>query len=107
MSLTGGGDAESVDAVLATTALFRVLGVNPAAGRGFAPEDAEAGVPIVVLSDLLWRNRYAGKPMVGETIAVNGTPRTVVGVMPPGFSFPERAHVWIPTPVSRAAADRA
>ncbi len=107
VSLSGGGDAESVDALLATTALFQVLGVNPAAGRGFAPADADSGAPVVVLGDLLWRNRFGGKPMVGESVIVNGAPRTVVGIMPPGFSFPERAQVWIPTPVSRAAAERA
>jgi len=107
VSLSGGGDAESVDALLATTALFRVLGVNPAAGRGFADADAESGEPVLVLSDLLWRNRFGGRPMVGETITVNGAPRTVVGVMPPGFSFPERAQIWIPTPISRTPGDRA
>lgn len=107
VSLSGGGDAESVDALLATTALFRVLGVNPAAGRGFADADAESGVPVAVLSDLLWRNRFGGRPIVGETITVNGAPRTVVGIMPPGFSFPERAQIWIPTPISRAPGDRA
>ncbi len=107
VSLTGGGDAESVDALLATTALFRVLGVNAAAGRAFADADAGSGEPVIVLSDLLWRDRFGGKPLVGETVTVNGAPRTVVGIMPPGFSFPERAQAWIPTPVSRAPDERA
>ena len=75
VSLSGSGEAESVDSLTATAALFRVLGVAPAAGRGFAAEDAEPGAPLVaVISDLLWRSRFAGRPMVGETIRVNGAP---------------------------------
>jgi putative ABC transport system permease protein len=107
VSLSGGSDAESVDALIATGRLFRVLGVHPGAGRGFTSEEAEAGAPVVVLSDLLWRRRYDGRPMVGQTITVNGRPRTVVGIMPPGFAFPERAQIWIPTPVSHTPEDRA
>jgi predicted permease len=104
VTLSGDADAERVEALVATTALFRVLGINPAAGRGFTTEDAEANV--VVLSDLLWRQRYEGKPIVGRTITVNGAPQTVAGIMPPGFSFPERARIWIPTPISRTPQDR-
>ena len=104
VTLSGDADAESVDALVATTALFRVLGISPAAGRGLTSGDAEANV--VVLSNVLWRQRYEGKPIVGKTITVNGAPQTVVGIMPPGFAFPERAQIWIPTPVSRTAKDR-
>ena len=104
VSLSRDGDTESVDALRATTALFRVLGVSPASGRGFAAEDEQASV--VVISDLLWRRRYDGRPIVGETIFVNGAPQTVVGIMPAGFSFPERAQLWLPAPVSRASGDR-
>lgn len=104
VSLAGDGDAESVDALATTTALFDVLRVSPAMGRGFLDEDEQADV--VVISDLLWRRRYGGKQIVGTTIEINGAPHTVVGIMPPGFSFPERASLWLPVPISRTPEDR-
>jgi len=92
------GGPERVGGALASAELFPMLGIRPVLGRGFAAADDQAGAaPVVILSDLLWRARFAGDPNVrGTTFKVNGVPRTVVGVMPPGFRFPEFAQLWLP-----------
>lgn len=100
-SYTLGGDdgAERVGAVAATGTLFHVLGVAPELGRVFGPEAAGAGGErVVVLSHRLWQDRF-GKAVdiVGTSVLLDGTPYTVIGVMPEGFSFPiESGEVWVP-----------
>lgn len=76
--------------------LFDVLGVRPQVGAGF-PEDGPffSGELIAVISDRLWRNRYGADPaIVGRPLSFNGTPFTVVGVMPQGFHYPDDVDVW-------------
>jgi len=90
-----------------TAGLFELIGARPALGRGLGEADAaDFGFePTVVLSDALWRRRFGGDPaLVGRTIAVNGRSVQVVGVMPPGFGFPERSELWL---AYRAAAGAA
>lgn len=96
---TGGEAAERVGGGGVTPNLFPMLGVHPARGRHFLPEEAAVpGLePTVILSDRLWRTRFGGDPaIVGRSILVNQRARTVVGVMPPGFRFPERDDLWLP-----------
>src|SRR5690606_29398480 len=79
--------------------LFRLLGVAPRLGRGFADEDgAEPGFETVALiSERLWHQLYGGdEAVVGQPIMVNGRALTVVGVMPERFAFPENQDVWLP-----------
>ena len=78
--------------------LFELLGMQPILGRNFIPEDDRpGGDPVVMLSHEVWNTRYAGDPaIVGRAISVNGTPHTVIGVMPPRFAFPETQRLWIP-----------
>jgi predicted permease len=95
----GGEAAERVGGGGVTPNLFPMLGVHPARGRHFLPEEAAVpGLePTVILSDRLWRTRFGGDPaIVGRSILVNQRARTVVGVMPPGFRFPERDDLWLP-----------
>jgi putative ABC transport system permease protein len=68
---------------------FRLLGVTPALGRGFADADARAGRDdVVILGRSFWHRRFGGDPsIVGRTLTVDGTPCTVVGVLPEGFKF--------------------
>ncbi len=76
--------------------LFAVLGVRPQIGPGF-PDDGPmfSSDLIAVISDRLWRNRYGADPeLIGKTLEFNGNPYTVVGVMPPGFHFPDDVDVW-------------
>jgi putative ABC transport system permease protein len=78
--------------------LFSMLGMPPALGRDFGPEDDRPGAePVVLLSDDAWRRRYNADPsIVGRAILVNATPHTVIGVMPPRFMFPETQRLWVP-----------
>jgi predicted permease len=78
---------------------FRVLGLKPAVGRTFAPdEDRVTPATVVVMSYSLWQRRFGGDPaIVGGTIRFNGTPRTVVGIMPPHVDYPSaRTDLWLP-----------
>jgi len=84
--------------------LFAMLGVRPLLGRTFTAQEGDANGPkVVLLSEGLWREAFHANPaIVGETIRVNNQARTVVGVMPAAFRFPEsmgndiRKGVWLP-----------
>ncbi len=69
--------------------LFAMLGVQPAIGRGFRPEEERPGTHVAVLSHALWTSRFGGDPaIVGRAVPINGVPFTIVGVAPHGFQFP-------------------
>ena len=93
-----GGEPERVEALFVTPELFSVLKVTPQAGRAFLPEEAQDGHDdVVLISDELWRRGFGANPnIVGEKVIVNGRNNTVVGIMPPGFSFPQRTALWKP-----------
>ncbi len=78
--------------------LFPLLGVAPAIGRGFsADDDRPGGGGVVILSDAVWTTRYHSDPgVLGRTVLVNGAPTVVIGVMPPGFEFPNTQRLWVP-----------
>jgi hypothetical protein len=81
-SLTGGGKPERIWATMVTANYFDVLGVKPALGRGFFPEEDKSpiGAPVAVISDRLWQGRFAADPaIVGKTIHLNTHPLTIVG----------------------------
>src|SRR5262245_14819365 len=86
-SLTKAGAPEQLAGEAVTWNYFAVLGVAPALGRAFLPEEDRPGREhVVVLSDALWRARFASdRSIVGRTITLNGEPYDVVGVMPQGF----------------------
>jgi putative ABC transport system permease protein len=88
---------------------FRVLGVNMALGRAFSDEEDRPGGPAVaVISYALWQNRFASDPAVtGKTVALDGTPTTIVGVAPAGFRFPSETEIWIPKTFEHAIITRA
>lgn len=77
---------------------FRALGVAPVMGRDFLPEDDRPGVDkAVLLSDALWKADFGSDPaVVGRAIRVNGTAATIIGVMPPKFTFPANEQLWLP-----------
>ena len=99
-NLTGrGGEPERVIAARVSGNYFDTLGVPPAHGRGFGWSDEPYGAPrVVVLGDGLWRRRFAADPsVVGQTIAINGEPHVVVGVMPPQLTLRSTAaQLWLP-----------
>jgi putative ABC transport system permease protein len=108
--LTGGNEPERVRAAQTTPSLFSTLGVPPLYGRTFGESDARPGAPrTVLLAHALWQRRYGADPgLVGAQIHVNGTPATVVGVMPEGFVLPldyvrERpTELWLPFTMDEA-----
>src|SRR3989454_6872660 len=87
--LTGRGEPLQVRALDVSPNFFATLGVNPARGRAFltgaaAPDDDRSAI----VSDRLWRTSLKADPaIVGQSISIDGLPRTVVGVLPPDFSF--------------------
>jgi putative ABC transport system permease protein len=119
MALSGGDNAVAVQGAQVTARLFAALGVSPRVGRPFQEADMlPGGSPLVILSDPLWSAQFARDPgVVGRTVEVDGEPATIVGVMPPGFSFPPEisesgpatggTDLWTPLPLregtSRAA----
>ena len=89
-TLTGAGDPMRVTQAAVTASFFSVLGVVPALGRNFHPDEDWSGGPnVLILSDRLWRDRFsADAKIVGRTIKLNGTVFTIIGVLPRHFSFP-------------------
>ena len=81
---------------------FRVLGIQPFLGRTFAAEESKpGGAPVAVVSYDFWRRVLGGKSdLDGTTLRISDKGFTVVGVMPPGFNFPQNAEIWIPQETS-------
>ena len=88
VSITGRGEPERVQALLVTHRTLPMLGVTPAAGRLFTPEDDSPGTPRrVVLTHGYWQRRFGGTPVVGQSLNVDGRPLEIVGVLPASFMF--------------------
>ncbi|MGE3276811.1 MAG: ADOP family duplicated permease [Vicinamibacterales bacterium] len=94
----GDGFPESYSATLVTANAFNILGVSPVLGRGFVADDDRVGaMPVAVLSHAFWSDRYARNPnIVGRVVRIDGQPATIIGVMPPGFAFPQNQQLWLP-----------
>ena len=98
-NLTGGPEAERLQGLIVSSGFFASLGIPPQLGRGFIAADEQWGSHrVAVLTDGLWKRRFGANPaIVGETITLNAQPYTVVGVLPPSFSFLGRElHVFVP-----------
>ncbi len=98
-SLTGGAMPEEILGRQVSWNLFRVLGVAPFMGRDFAAEDDKSNTGYVaILSHALWRQSFGSDPqVVGKQIELDSEKYTVIGVMPQGFEFPDRASaIWVP-----------
>jgi len=97
-TLTRAGDPARLDVVGVSPEFFSVLGVRPGLGRLFDSTEVQgAGAPVAILSDALWRLRFgADSAVLGHTATLDGTPFTIVGVMPARFAFPPDAQLWVP-----------
>jgi len=87
--------------------LFPTLGKAPVLGRGFRAEEDTPGqpAPVALISQKLWKERFGQDPqIVGRTVRLDGQVHEIVGVMEPGFLFPEWAEVWTPLGVDPATA---
>ncbi|MGE3274990.1 MAG: ABC transporter permease [Vicinamibacterales bacterium] len=85
-----------------TANTFRLLQVQPLLGRDFRDEESQPGAePVVIIGYRVWQDLFEGDPdIVGKPVRMNGTIRTVVGVMPQDFLFPVRNDVWAPLTVT-------
>jgi predicted permease len=103
-SLTTDGPPEQVLGRRVTPNFFSVLGVAPTVGRTFTEAEDTSGAPVTLISYGLWQRRYAGAPdIVGKDVMMNGSRRTIVGVMPRDFVFASRlVDFWNPMSFSPA-----
>src|SRR5262249_45904288 len=97
-AIAGGAEPEQLKGAFVTQGTFEILGVEPIVGRTFiADEDQPDHDQVVILSYGLWQRRFGGDPKIlGQTVLMNNRTRTVIGVMPKGFQFPEVAEAWGP-----------
>ena len=89
------GEPEEIRA--ATVSInFKVIDVAPKLGRGFTAEEERPGSErVVILSHALWQRRFGGRSRIlNKTISLSGISNTVLGIMPPGFQFPENTDMW-------------
>jgi putative ABC transport system permease protein len=111
-TLSGGTQPERVAGWRVTADYFRVLGVEPALGRAFAPGEDQAGHErTVILSEGLWRRRFAADPRaIGRTVKIDGDEYTIIGIMPSRFHIGFfRVELWVPlvfTPQQMGPAGR-
>src|SRR3954468_93102 len=97
-----GAEPERVPRAGVTTGFFSVLGVQPILGRTFVAED-DKGWPqtVAIISHGLWKRRFGSDPgIVGKQVQISASPITIIGVMPPGFQYPEQTQVWVTTAVN-------
>jgi putative ABC transport system permease protein len=97
-NVTQGNEPEQISGAQVSYQLFDILGVAPMDGRTFTDvEDQPNAEPVILISHGLWQRRFGADPnLIGRTIRVNDVNRTVIGVMPPEFSYPNNSEVWTP-----------
>ena len=98
-NVTGTGEPLRVEGELVSAEFFRTLQVNAALGRRFTSEEDRPGNShVLVMSDGLWRSRFAADPrVIGQKILLDDQSYEIVGVLPPGFHFPDPDdQIWAP-----------
>jgi predicted permease len=106
--LTGEGRVESLRVAEITASAFPLTRVPPLLGRPLQPADELPDAePVVVLGYDVWQRQFLRDPaIIGRTVTVGRTARTVVGVMPPRFGFPRDQQAWLPLPVGESEGQR-
>jgi putative ABC transport system permease protein len=99
MTLTGDGEAQSVNARMVTSDFFRVMRASPLLGRDFITDEDKFGAPsVTVISHVFWQSQFGGDPgIVGRTITLNNQPFTVVGIMSQEFQHQGPPAMWVLT----------
>src|SRR6201982_419860 len=108
-----GAEPEAVPRAGVTTWFFSVLGVQPVLGRPFVPEDDKPATfnegrgTVAIISHGLWKRRFGSDPaIVGKQVVMKSRPLTVIGVMPPGFEYPEQTQIWVNSAVNLSEEPR-
>lgn len=106
-TLTGEGAPQLLIGYAVSANYLRILGVEPQIGRLYTDQEDRPGVPkVALLSDHLWRTTFHSDPNItGRAITLNGSPYTVLGVMPRGFNYPTTVEVWTPAAMTTASFD--
>jgi len=106
--LVSGDETERVRATGVTADFFPMMRTSAFRGRTFQAEDTQQGQePVIILSHALWLGRFGSDPnIIGTKVVMNGKSTTVIGVMPPGFDYPQRAEVWAPLSLDPASEER-
>jgi predicted permease len=98
-NVTGAAEPAQISGAIVSGNFFAALGSTPMLGRAILPEDDQPGGNnrVVMLSYALWQSRFgADRNILGQTLMVNAEPFSVLGVMPPGFDFPNHSEMWCP-----------
>ncbi len=108
LTITSGDEPQRVVGIQVSGGWLPTVGLEPSLGRGFSRDEELLGADarVAMLSDRLWRSRFgADRHAVGSTIGLDGIPHTIVGVMPPGYSYPYSAELWVPLRVDPARGE--
>ncbi len=98
-NISGAGQLpENTGGAYTSASLFEVTGLQPVLGRFYtADEDKPGAAPVVVISEKLWERRFARKTdVLGQTLPVDGIPRTIIGIAPASLGLPRLSDVWVP-----------
>ena len=97
-TVLGGSEPVRTRVAYVSGEFFKTLGVQPATGRSFLPEEAKAGgPPVAVVSHGYWQRLLSGRNDLAATpLRFGDTGYTIVGVMPQSFNFPKDAEIWLP-----------
>jgi putative ABC transport system permease protein len=108
-----GAEPEAVPRAGVTPGFFAVLGVQPALGRAILPKDDkpasfnEGRGTVAIISHGLWKRRFGSDPaIIGKQVVMKSRPLTVIGVMPPGFEYPEQTQIWVNSAVNLSEEPR-
>jgi predicted permease len=106
-----GNETQRIRTMAVSATFFDVLGVQPMHGRAIGPADfAEAGAPVAVISESLWRRAFAADMgAIGRTVLLNNTPYVIVGIIPEAFTglqLGSAFDVWTPLAPERGAESR-
>jgi predicted permease len=104
-TLGGTGDPEVVPQLVTSPNFFSLLGVHPAMGRDFSPEDSKPGRDhVLILSNGAWQKFYHGdRGILGRVVPIDGVPYTVIGILPRGVTFPVGADTGIFSPLDSSS----
>ena len=116
-ALTRVGEPEQVPGAAISADFFPMLGVQPQIGRNFVPQEDRAGHDrVAIITDALWSRKFHRNPgLVGRSVTLDGTTRTVIGILPPSFHFPRtegpfatlprKADIFVPAAFERNAVE--
>ncbi|HUJ30967.1 MAG TPA: ABC transporter permease [Candidatus Acidoferrum sp.] len=105
-NMTGNGVPERLKGVQVSASMLRVVGMTPLRGRTISEEEDRAGgAPVALISEGLWQRRFGSAPgILGRKLTLNGTPHTVVGIVPASFQLPDRERIDVFTPLGQAGS---